>query len=125
MAYLHPDVYDKGLEEIQNGADVFHLCNAEPTTYAEATSTYTVGNKTLPALSAPMVDPAGGRKIQLPTLSNCDATANDDGTHWALVDTATSRLLAAGSLNALITVVSGGQFHIATWKIQFDAVTEI
>lgn len=40
-------VYDGGLDYIETNATRVDVCTTEPTTYAEATSTYTVANYTL------------------------------------------------------------------------------
>ncbi|RAP39304.1 hypothetical protein BYZ73_21230 [Rhodovulum viride] len=95
MTTLSNDVLDAGLQEIRDAATpVLHLCSQEPTTYAEASSTYKLGTKTAPTISAQANRTGGGRKIDIATFTDGTVDANGTGTHWAVVDAATLRLLA-------------------------------
>lgn len=121
MAFLHSDIYDKGLTELGTKANRLDICSQEPTTYAGATSTYTLGNKTTPTVSAPADRAGGGREVTVSAITDGSVTATAKATHWALVDTAGSRLLAAGSLSASQDVTSGNTFTLSSFKIGIPA----
>jgi len=40
----HADVLQNGPQYVKDNADKYYACSAEPTTYAEATSTYALAN---------------------------------------------------------------------------------
>lgn len=120
MTYLHNDVFDKGLSELAD-ADALHICSAEPATYAAATSTYTLGNKATPTVSAPGDRAAGGREVTISAITDGSVTGTNTATHAALVDSLTSRLLAAYALSASQAVTSGNTFSLPAHKIGIPA----
>ncbi|MGB2046020.1 MAG: hypothetical protein ACPHUD_09840, partial [Porticoccaceae bacterium] len=81
-------------------------------TYAEATSTYTLGNQTSIAISAPADRSGGGRKVTMSASSGGTVTGTGTATHYAIVDTGNSRLLVTGSLTASQSVTSGNTFSL-------------
>lgn len=94
------------------------------TTYAEATSTYTLGNKTgLTADTTPENGATDGRKIVVPAITDGSVTGTATATHWALTD-ATSVLLATGPLTSTQAVTSGNTFTLDAIDITIrDATT--
>ena len=46
MPYMNDLLFDLPLQEIETSATRVDICSQEPATYTEATSTYTLGNKT-------------------------------------------------------------------------------
>lgn len=112
-AFLNDAVLDNGLQYITDNGGALHICSQQPTTYAEATSTYTLGNKTL-VVGAP-TNGASGRKVVVPAITDGSVTANPNGTasHWALVKTtATTALLAAQALSASQLVTLNNTFTL-------------
>ncbi|AVO36590.1 hypothetical protein [Pukyongiella litopenaei] len=102
MAYYHDDVYDHGLQALRDATTpILHICDPEPTTFAEATATYTLGNKTAPALTALAPRTGGGRKVDISTFTDGSVTANGTGKFWALVDANDNRLLAVADIAEL------------------------
>lgn len=96
-------VVDNGLVTMQNEADRLYLCTAEPTTYAEASSTFAVGNKNAGMgnlLIGPVDDHNGGRKLSTVAILDGTETATATARWWAIVDSINSRLLAAGEIAA-------------------------
>lgn len=53
MAYINDYVLDAALSKFDTEANRLDICSQEPTTYTEATSTYTLGNKTSLSVGAP------------------------------------------------------------------------
>jgi hypothetical protein len=116
-------VLDNGLTVLDTEANRLDICKTLPTTYAEATSTYTVGNKLNPSIGAPAAASPNGRKVTVAQITDGTVTAtstgaSDDAEFWAITDTVNSRLLAAGSLSAAQMVTSGNTFTLAAFDIR-------
>ena len=88
------------------------VTSQEATSYAEATSTYTLGNATSISISAPADRTGGGRKVTLSAIAGGSVTGTGTATHYAIVDTANSRLLVTGSLSASQSVTTGNTFSL-------------
>lgn len=124
MALVADYCLDAALAKVQE-ANSLHICSQEPTTYAGATSTYTLGNKASPTIGAVGDGSPDGRKVTVSAITDGTVTTSGTATHWALVDTANSRLLATNSLASSQVVTSGNPFTLAAFNIRFkDAVTE-
>jgi len=118
MAYLNDRVLDNGLTVLDTEANRLDICSQEPATYAEATSTYTLGNKTSLSIGSPGDASPNGRKVTVAAITDGTVTGTDDATHWAITDTVNSRLLAAGSLSAGQLVTSGNTFTLAAFDVR-------
>ena len=64
MATVADRVLDNGLTVLDTEASRVDITSQEATTYAEATSTYTLGNTTSISISAPADRTGGGRKSE-------------------------------------------------------------
>ena len=117
MAFLNDRVFDNGLTTLDTEANAIHVTSQEATTYAEATSTYTLGNSTSLSIGAPADRTGGGRKVTVAAISDGSITADGTATHYAIVDTANSRLLATAALTASQSVTNGNTFTLATFDI--------
>ena len=112
MASIADRVLDNGLTVLDTEASRFDICSQEPTTYAQATSTYTLGNTTSISIGAPADRTGGGRKVTLSAISGASVTGTGTATHYAITDTTNSRLLVTGSLTASQSVTSGNTFSL-------------
>lgn len=117
MATLGDRVFDNGLTVLDTEANRLDICSQEPTTYAQATSTYTLGNKTTPTIGAPADRAGGGREVTVSAISDGAVTGTGTATHYAITDTVNSRLLATGSLSASQAVTNGNTFTLTSFKI--------
>ena len=117
MATLDNRVFDNGLTVLDTEANRVDVTSQEASTYAEATSTYTLGNSTSLSIGAPADRSGGGRKVAVAAITDGSITGTGTATHYALVDTNNSRLLATGSLTASQAVTSGNTFTLATFDI--------
>ena len=112
MSTIADRVLDSGLETLTNEANRVDVCSQEPTTYAEATSTYTLGNTTTVTISSPADRSGGGRKVTLSAISDGSVSGTGTATHYSISDTTNSRLLVTGSLTASQSVTSGNTFSL-------------
>lgn len=117
MATLNDRVFDNGLTVLDTEANAIHVTSQEATTYLEATSTYSLGNSTSLSIGAPGDRTGGGRKVTVAEITDGAITGTGTATHYAIVDTSNSRLLATGALTASQSVTNGNTFTLATFDI--------
>jgi len=117
MASLSDRVFDNGLSVLDTEANAIHITSQEATTYTEATSTYTLGNSTTLSIGAPADRSGGGREVTVAALSDGSVTGTGSATHFAIVDTTNSRLLATNTLSASQSVTSGNTFSLGSFSV--------
>ena len=117
MATLNDRVFDNGLSVLDTEANAIHITSQEAASYAEATSTYTLGNSTSLSVGAPQDRTGGGREVVAAAISDGSVTGTGTATHYAIVDTVNSRLLATGSLTASQAVTSGNTFTLSSFSV--------
>lgn len=117
MASLGDRVLDNGLSALDTEADKLFITSAEATTYTQAATTYALGVKNAPTVSAPADRTGGGREVTVSAITDGSVTGNGTATHYALVDSANSRLLAAGALSSAQAVTAGNTFTLTSFKI--------
>ena len=117
MATLNDRVFDNGLTVLDTEANRIDITSQEATSYAEATSTYTLGNSTSLSIGAPQDRTGGGREVVVAAILDGSVTGTGTATHYAIVDTSNSRLLATGSLTASQSVTSGNTFTLSSVAI--------
>jgi hypothetical protein len=118
MASLADYVLDAALSKLDTEADRIDITSQEATTYAEATTTYTLGNSTSVSFGAPEDGDTSGRKTRCAAISDGSVTGTETATHYALVDVSATRLLATGSLTTSQAVVSGNTFTVAAFDVE-------
>jgi hypothetical protein len=114
MAYLADRVFDNGLTVLDTEANKILITSAEATTYTQANATYALGNSTTLSIGAPAARSGGGRQVTIAAITDGSVTATGTATHYAIVDTVNSRLLATGSLSASQAVTSGNTFTLSS-----------
>jgi hypothetical protein len=117
MASLADRVFDNGLTVLDTEANRIDITSQESTTYTEATSTHTLGNSTSLSIASPSDRSGGGREVVVSAISDGSVSGSGTATHYAIVDTSNSRLLATGSLSASQSVTSGNTFSLASFTI--------
>ena len=117
MATLNDRVFDNGLTVLDTEANKITITSQEVTTYTEGNATYALGNSTSISIAAPSDRTGGGRKVTVSAITAGSVTANGTATHYAILDTVNSRLLATGSLTASQVVTSGNTFTLSAFDI--------
>ncbi len=117
MAFLDDRVFDNGLAVLDTEANEIHITDSEATTYTDATSTSSLGNSASLSIGAPQDRSGGGREVVVAAITDGSVTGTGTATHYAIVDTANSRLLATGSLTASQSVTSGNTFTLSSVAI--------
>lgn len=113
MVYASDSLLDDGLQYAATNGDRVDICSQEPATYTEATSTYSLGNKTSASVGNPTDRSPNGRKVTIAAITDGSVTSSDTATHWALSKTtATTELLASDALSSSQAVTNGN-----TWTL--------
>lgn len=111
-----PFINDSVLDDLSSLAGAttrrVDICDTqEPTTFTEATSTFSSGNKTGLTMTAITDAAVDGRQTSTPAITDGSVTATDTVEWWGLTDN-TSVLHAAGDLSAAQGVTSGNTFTL-------------
>jgi len=118
---VHNDVLDAALNYIKSNATSMILCNAQPTTYTEATATYALADITIDSadFTGPADGDTSGRKITVNAQTAVDVDATDAGgtNHVALVDVLGTKLLYVTTAPD-VAVDSAGTVNFAAWDIE-------
>jgi hypothetical protein len=118
VTYLNDEALDSGLDWIDTNGSRLDICSTEPTTYAEATSTYTLGNKTGITISAPQAGDTSGRKVTISAISDGSVTGSGTAGYWAVTN-GSDTLIAAGALSSSQSVTSGNTFTLTAFDIEY------
>ena len=99
MASFHANVFDQGLNYLEANATKLVLCSQVPTTHTEAETTYKLAEVVTSATDFTVAagDTVGGRKITM-GAQTVTGTADGTATHYALLNTAGSLLLAENTM---------------------------
>lgn len=122
MAFINDEVFDQGLDYADTNGTRIDICSQEPTTYAEATSTYTLGNKTGLNTGATQNGASSGRRVIVPAITDGTVTGTGTASHWALTD-GSAILVATGALSASQGVTSGNTFTLDAISITIADAT--
>jgi len=120
MAFITDEVYDNGLTYAQTNGTRLDITSAEATTYAEATSTLTLGNDAV-TVGAPSNGAVDGRRVEVPAITAGTVTGTGTTTHWALTD-GVGILVATGTLTSQ-SVTSGNTFSLSAISITLRDAT--
>lgn len=125
MPYINDEVFDQGLDYADTNGTRIDICyTQEPTTYTEATSTYTCGNKTGLNTGATEAGATDGRRVIVPAITDGSVTATQTAGWWALTN-GSSILVAAGALSATQAVTSGNTFSLDAISITIRDATAV
>lgn len=115
---IHDDVLDGALNVIKNNCTRMVLCSAEPTSFAEANSTYALGDVTMASGDFTLANgDTSGRKVTVSAKSAVPIDATGTGNHIGMLDVANSKLLATTTC-APTAVTSGGTVDISSFKFE-------
>lgn len=117
-------VLDQALEYIQANGDRWCICNAEPTTYLEATDTFKLADVDVTAGDYTGASPGdvSGRKMRMNSKTAVPVDADGTATHVAIVKTGTSTLLYVTTCTSQV-LTSGNTVNMPAWDIEIAAPT--
>lgn len=117
MPFIADAYFDLAIAGIVSAGTALSLCSQEPTTYAEATTTYELGIDTSVSCGAAANGATNGRRTIVPSA---DVVANASGTatHWALHNNSNT-LVATGALASSVAMTNGLTYTTASFSITF------
>ena len=106
-------VLDNGPQYIKDNAILMTVCNAQPTTYAEATSTFKLADVVMASADFTLSNgDTSGRKVAVAAKSAVPIDTTGTAVFVALVDAAALLIVTTCTSQAL---TSGGTVDIPTW----------
>ena len=119
--YINSDVLDAALNLIDTAGNKLVICSAMPATYTEANATYALGSKLTPTISTPEARSPNGRKVVVSAITDGAVETTGTASHFAILDTSGSRLLAAQALASAQSVTAGNAFTLGAVDIGIPA----
>ena len=119
MPNLSDSVLDAALAVIQSDASDVHLCSDNPGTYAEATDTFSLGSGAV-TVGAPAANTPSGRQVEISGDGEIAFDGTGTATHWALVNTAGTELLAVGEMAAPESVEASTTRPVNDWSVAIE-----
>ena len=122
--YITPNAFDASLNYIKNNVENLYVCSAEPTTFLEASSTYRLGVKALPAILAPAdytVVETGetGRQITVSAITDgVLESASGTVAYIALTDDSNNELLYVKPVNIAQLISGQTVFTLQSFNIR-------
>ena len=108
--------YAEGFDGIENSVNEMHACSAEPTTYTEAKTTFSLGSVAMAAVDFTQADGSpDGRKITV-AAKTVTGSANGNANHLALIETGTTTLWYA-TTTTLVGITNGVGQDFSAWDI--------
>ncbi len=117
MAALHNDVFDDGLNSIDQNTENLYLLSADPGLIWGNVSTYNLGSKSDPIIAAPSDRTGGGREIVISAVSDGSVTGTGTATHFALTDDSATKVLVSGTIEATQVVTAGNVFTLTEFAV--------
>ena len=115
MATLSNAVFDSGLSTLTTNGTRIDICSTEPTTYAEATSTYTLGNDTA-SIGSPADRTGGGREVTVAAVSDASVTGTGTASFFAITN-GVDTLYVTGELTTAQSVTTGNAFSLGSFTV--------
>ena len=115
MPFIADAALDALIAVIVSNVTTLYICSTEPTSYAEASSTYKLGTKSSYTLGAVANGASSGRRTTAPAITDGVVNATGTAAYWAL--TSGSVLYATGSLYSSQSVTSGNTFTLSAFDV--------
>jgi len=122
MPFMSDTALDALLTQLAN-ATRLDICSQEPTTYTEATSTYTRGNKTSITIGAAADRTPNGRKRTVSAITGGSVTSTGTASHYALTQVTGSVLWVTAALSASQSVTNGNTFSTSAFDLNVPDAT--
>ena len=120
--WLHDDVLDAQLDYIADNGDKLFVCNAQPTNYTEASSTYALADHDLVVgdgngdFTVANGD-TSGRKLTLAQQADIEVDTTGSANHVAICDSGNTKVLAVNALSASQSITDGNTVTINEYDV--------
>lgn len=117
---VHNDVLDGAWNIIKNNCTRMTLCNAQPTTYAEANATFALADVTMASGDFTIADgDTSGRKMTVSAKPGVLIDTSGTANHCALLDVTNSKLQYVTTVTAQALVANGSNtVDIPAWDAE-------
>jgi hypothetical protein len=114
---VHDDVLDGALNVVKNNGTRLSVCNAQPTTYTEAITTFKLAIRTIaPAdFTGPANGDVSGRKLTVNQQTGITVDADGTATYVAVSDSANSKLLLVTTCTSQV-LTAGNTVTVPAFK---------
>ncbi len=129
---VNTSILDAALNVIKTGitgvgpCNKMVVCSAEPTTYAEANTTYKLAEVAMSGTDFTIANGDGAgttpRKVTTAQKTGVSVSTSGTATHVALIDTVNSVLLEVTTCTSQ-ALTSGNTVTIPAWKVELGAPT--
>ncbi len=118
-ASVNDAVLDAALNYIKANSTRLTVCNAQPTTYAEATATFKLASVTITSadFGSPTNGDVSGRKIQVNAQNSVSIDSTGSAMWVSLVKVASSLLVYATDTTTT-GLTSGGKVNVGAWDTE-------
>lgn len=112
-------VLDAALDYLVDNADEVFVCNAEPTTYAEAQTTFALAEKLAQDFSSQAAEDGdvSGRKVPIPEVVIASIDTSGTATHVALCKNGGSVLLYVTTITSQVLTATN-PLTVPTWDVE-------
>lgn len=121
--FTDDDILDAACNYVKNNVTEMYVCSSQPTSYAEASSTYKLAGKTgltSDSFTGPANGDVSGRKMTKNAELGISVTGNGSATHLALCTGA--KVLLVTTITSQV-VTSGNTINTPAFDIEFADVT--
>ena len=116
--WQNDSMLDAGLDWIRARVTQMTVCNAQPTTYAEATTTYKLADVAITSTDLTLNDgDTSGRKIDVGSQTNVTVDTTGTASHIALAGSTGSVLLYVTTCTTQ-ALTTGNTVNIPGWDIE-------
>ena len=117
--YQNDTMLDQALAWVKNNFTKIVICSSQPTTFAQATSSYKLGTASHTITGSPG-DYASGRQIEVPAASSIAITSSGNMQHVALVKSSGSILAYVTTIPASsqASVAASDIVNMSAWNIK-------
>lgn len=113
-------VLDGALNIIKNNCILMTACSAQPTTYAQAATTYKLADVTMATGDFTIADDTSGRKVTVAAKTAVPVDTTGDATHIALCTGSVLQLVTTCTQQ---TLTSGNTVDFPAWKFNLQDPT--
>ena len=118
MSYMHDDFQDAALA-ILDLVENMYICGTEPTSFAEASSTYKLGTKATPSIGAAQAGDVSGRKRTVGAISDGVVNGAGEANYYAFTDDSESKLLLVRPLSSPLNLATGSPWTMNAFDIEW------
>ena len=111
-------IIDNGLAHLRDNGTIMTACTAQPTTFAEATTTYKLADVSIDAADMPISNGlTTGRRVIVAAQNGVPIDTDGLVTHVAISDTGNSELLYVTVISNQQQLYAGNTLNLPSWEV--------